>query len=193
MIVWEQLKWRGFIYDLKMKYELVYIITPKIGEEETQKKREEILAMVEKTGAKVIKDDFWGEKEMAYPVKKCTTGFYGLVEFEGEGDQAAKVEAKMKMLEDILRYLVVKKDEVVAAARAEEAAEAVKAEEEKERMKEEVTAEKEVPEEPKEEKKEEVEEKAAEEKPVKKKKISLDEEADLDKKIDEILGKEVID
>lgn len=49
-------------------------------------------------------------KKLAYPIQKKTTGFYFLLEFEGEGNVVADLEVSFKRDERVMRFLTVKMD-----------------------------------------------------------------------------------
>ena len=74
---------------------------------ETVKKFKQILT---EGGAKIIHEDSWGLKKLAYPIQKKSTGFYHLIEFEGEGTLLDKYETEFRRDERIMRFLTVKMD-----------------------------------------------------------------------------------
>lgn len=57
---------------------------------------------------KVKKEDLWGNKDLAYPIKKQTKGFYAHFEIEAEPKGAKGLDKTLKLEEDILRYLLVR-------------------------------------------------------------------------------------
>jgi small subunit ribosomal protein S6 len=59
-------------------------------------------------GGKVINDENWGLKKLAYPIQKKTTGFYHLYEFTSNSpDIINLLEVAYKRDERILRFLTV--------------------------------------------------------------------------------------
>ena len=60
-------------------------------------------------GGKVIKEDLWGERDLVYPIKKQTKGFYAHFEIEAEGKNAKGLDKQLKLEEDILRYLLIRR------------------------------------------------------------------------------------
>ncbi len=93
-----------------MNYELVYILTPKLSEEEVKSKAKVISELLRKEETKVIKEDFWGKKELAYPIKHFDEGWYVLCEFSAEPGEVEKIDKALKLQEDIIRFLIVKKE-----------------------------------------------------------------------------------
>ena len=57
---------------------------------------------------KVNKEDMWGSKELAYPIKRQTKGFVAHFEIEADPKNAKSIDKALKVEEDILRYLLVR-------------------------------------------------------------------------------------
>jgi len=92
------------------QYETVFIMTPVLSEDqmkETVKKYKDFLV---NDGAKVVFEDNWGLRKLAYPIQKKSTGFYYLFEFQADGDLITKLELDLKRNERIIRFLTVKLD-----------------------------------------------------------------------------------
>jgi len=61
-------------------------------------------------GAKMVHQENWGLRKLAYPIQKKSTGFYHLFEFEAEGDIIKRFETELRRDERIIRFLTVKMD-----------------------------------------------------------------------------------
>ena len=92
------------------KYELVFIIKP-MEEEATQAVIAKFEAMVANNGGTIEKIDRWGKRRLAYLVKDLTEGYYCIFQFTGEPETVAELNRVMKITDDILRHMIVKKDE----------------------------------------------------------------------------------
>lgn len=92
------------------KYELMFIINPTVLEEGKDAVIEKVTGVLTAAGANVEKSEKWGERKLAYPINKKKTGFYVLTTFEVDGTVLADVEAKLNIMEDVLRYIVVKQN-----------------------------------------------------------------------------------
>lgn len=57
---------------------------------------------------KVNKEDLWGERELSYPIKKQTQGYFAHFEFETEPQVAKGIDKQLKIEENLLRYLLVR-------------------------------------------------------------------------------------
>ena len=51
-----------------------------------------------------------GAKKLAYPIQEKSTGFYFLIEFQGEGDTVKNFELELKRDERVMRFLTMKMD-----------------------------------------------------------------------------------
>jgi len=58
---------------------------------------------------KVVKEDFWGNKDLAYPIKRQSKGFYAHFEISADPKGAKGLDKTLKLEEDILRYLLVRR------------------------------------------------------------------------------------
>lgn len=92
------------------KYEIMYIINPTVLEEGRETLIAEVNGLLQANGATIAKTEKWGERKLAYPIEKKKSGFYVLTTFEIDGVKLAEVEAKLNIMESVMRYIVVKLD-----------------------------------------------------------------------------------
>ena len=59
---------------------------------------------------KVVKTTGWGEKELAYPIKKLAKASYFLIDISLPGEAAALLSRSLTLNEGLLRYLLVRKE-----------------------------------------------------------------------------------
>lgn len=57
---------------------------------------------------KMIKEDLWGVRDLAYPIKRQTKGLYAHLEIQADPKNAQGLDKTLKVEEDILRYLLVR-------------------------------------------------------------------------------------
>jgi small subunit ribosomal protein S6 len=92
-------------------YETVFILTPVLSDDQAKEAAKKIKKTITDLGAKVIHEENWGLKKLAYPIQKKTTGFYHLIEFTTENINAVNdLEVTFKRDERILRFLTVSLD-----------------------------------------------------------------------------------
>ena len=87
-------------------YELTVIFPLTLKEKE--KAREELKKEQEKV-AKIEKETDWGEKKLAYPIKKNERGHFYFYELRTSPEKIKTLEGWLKLNENILRYLIVLK------------------------------------------------------------------------------------
>jgi len=92
------------------QYETVFLISPNLEEEETTKIITQISDIISKEKGKLIQEDRWGKKRLAYPIKKFEEAFYVFFHYEGDSNIPFELEKRFKQTEAILRFLTVKKE-----------------------------------------------------------------------------------
>ena len=92
------------------KYELCVVVTTKIEDEERAAVIEKVKALIARFGGNVTNVDEWGKRKLAYEIQKMKEGFYYFIQFDGNADSPAQVEANVRIMESVIRYLCVRKD-----------------------------------------------------------------------------------
>lgn len=89
-------------------YEITLVA--KSDDKETPAKvMEKLEALLKKVGGRLVKNDDWGIKTLAYPIKKQEKGHYLFLEIETTPANMQKVRERLQVEDDLLRYLVVLK------------------------------------------------------------------------------------
>ena len=91
-------------------YETVFILTPVLSEKQTKEAVDKFKKSLKDSSAKINNQESWGLKKLAYPIQKKSTGFYFLIEFQGEGDAFKNFELELKRDERVMRFLTMKMD-----------------------------------------------------------------------------------
>ncbi|MBI5152773.1 30S ribosomal protein S6 [Candidatus Peregrinibacteria bacterium] len=90
-------------------YELIFIVSPDIGEADSTKKLDEIKHAITSSGGKITAEDNWGMHEMAFRIKKQERGIYFVVNFNFEERSKIAELEKMLFLDNmILRHMLMK-------------------------------------------------------------------------------------
>lgn len=91
-----------------------YLLTLVLKSDQTDAARKELLDDVEKK-LKIekgkLKLDSWGIRDLAYPIKRQTKGFYAHFEFETDAKTAKGLDNILRVEEDVIRYLLLRADE----------------------------------------------------------------------------------
>ena len=93
------------------KYELAIVVTAKIEDEQRAEVVEKCKALIERFGGTVTNVDDWGKKRLAYEVQKMKEAFYYFISFEAESTVPAEIESRVRIMDNVIRYLVVRQDE----------------------------------------------------------------------------------
>ena len=67
--------------------------------------------IITKHGGTITNIDEWGKKRLAYEVRKMREAFYYFIQFEGASTVPAEIESRVRIVENVVRYLCVKQDE----------------------------------------------------------------------------------
>ncbi|MBW7954497.1 30S ribosomal protein S6 [Candidatus Gracilibacteria bacterium] len=92
------------------KYELMLILNPSIGEDEKKETLSSVKDAMTSRGAKIEKEDIWGDKHLAYKIKSSTTGYYTLYDLEIDGKVLVEITKIMNLNTNIWRHMFVRKD-----------------------------------------------------------------------------------
>ncbi len=92
------------------KYELCVVLNAKIEDEERVAVLEKVKGYVTRFGGTITDVDEWGKKRLAYEVQKMKEGFYYFIHFDAETDAPREIENRIRIMDNVMRYLVVKQD-----------------------------------------------------------------------------------
>src|SRR5919202_354820 len=92
-------------------YEVVFIVDPDTSDEDLTRLTENLRGIVTDQGGSVTKSEVMGRRQLAYKVGRKNEGVYVLFEIEGTGAEIAELERRMRVSDQVLRYLTVRVDE----------------------------------------------------------------------------------
>lgn len=95
---------------MSKQYETVFILTPVLSDEQTKEAVNGYKKLFKDLGIKIVHEESWGLKKLAYSIKKKNTGFYQLFQIEAPTEAIAELEVAYKRDERILRFLTVRLD-----------------------------------------------------------------------------------
>jgi len=90
------------------QYEMGVIITAKLEEEGQKAELEKVQELITRFGGTIDKVDHWGRRKMAYPIQKQNDGIYTFITFSSESGVPAEIESRIRILESVLRFLVIR-------------------------------------------------------------------------------------
>jgi small subunit ribosomal protein S6 len=104
-------------------YELMYIVSPEVEEEDLEAVVARISQMITDGGGQVLHLESWGRKRLAYQIRRFREGHYILAYFQLEPGAISQLRARLALAEEVIRYLLLRTEEVparVAATAAQE-------------------------------------------------------------------------
>lgn len=101
------------------QYEVVYIVTPDAGEDVIADLHQQIASIVQRFGGSIEKTENWGRRRLAYDIAHHREGTYVLEVINGPGELVHELDRRLKVIDQVVRHLVVRVDEELrVAARA---------------------------------------------------------------------------
>lgn len=113
----------GFIHFFKtismatntQHYEMMLIFTPVLAEEDFRNAHKKFSSFIKENGGKIIHENAWGLRPLAYPIQKKTTGLYIVLEYEAPTDLNAKLEIQLNRDENVMRHMITHLDKFAIA------------------------------------------------------------------------------
>ena len=94
-----------------MNYEAVFILDPDLQSETSKSTVAQIQELVTKGGGRIEGIQEWGKKRMAYKIKKKQDGHYVVLNFQLDSKQTKKFEQTLRLNDNLLRFMIINKDE----------------------------------------------------------------------------------
>ena len=95
---------------LNGSYEVLYIINPNLGEEETAAVVARFKELAEAHGT-VSEVDEWGKRKLAYLINDLDEGYYVLMTFTADPAFPAELDRLMRINPNVMRSIIVNRDE----------------------------------------------------------------------------------
>ena len=93
------------------KYELALVVSAQIDDEARASVIEDAKALIERFGGQITDVDEWGKKKLAYEIQTQAEAFYYFIHFDAEATAPADIESRARIMDNVLRYLIVRVDE----------------------------------------------------------------------------------
>lgn len=92
------------------KYELAVIVNAKIEDDARTETIEKVKELITRFGGNVTDVDEWGKKRLAYEIQKMKEGYYYFIHFEAETSVPEEIEQRIRIMDNVIRYLCVKQE-----------------------------------------------------------------------------------
>ena len=93
------------------KYELTVVVNANIEDDERAAVVNKAKGYIERFGGKITNVDEAGKKKLAYDIQKMSEAFYYFIQFEAETTAPAEIENRVRIMDNVLRFLIVRTDE----------------------------------------------------------------------------------
>jgi small subunit ribosomal protein S6 len=92
-------------------YEVMYIVDTEASQDDIARLSETLQQIITDQGGTITKAEDMGRRTLAYPINHRNEGYYMLLEIDGTGREIAELERRMRVNDQIVRYITVRVDE----------------------------------------------------------------------------------
>ncbi len=95
-----------------MKYEIMFIVRPNLEENAIKEVGKNFEKVLTDNKAKIISSKEYGQRQLAYEIKKHKSGYYFIIEVISDNPKAINEFDRLATLsEDIIRHMIIKEEE----------------------------------------------------------------------------------
>ena len=94
----------------KYQYELTYVISGVVQQNQVDDIVRKINHLVESNGGDVLEVDEWGNQRLSYEIDRKRSGYYVNMYFKAPGTLIERLERELQINDDVLRYLTLRMD-----------------------------------------------------------------------------------
>ena len=92
------------------KYELALVVNAKIEDDARAAVVEKAKEYITRAGGTVTEVEDWGKKKLAYEIQKMKEAYYYFIHFESDATTPGEIEQRIRIMDNVLRYLCVKQE-----------------------------------------------------------------------------------
>ena len=96
---------------MNRKYELVYVVSPDASDDQVGALHTQVEETIARMGGQLEKTENWGRRKLAYEIGRHKEGTYVLEVINGSGELMKELDRRLKVLDYVIRHLVVRVDE----------------------------------------------------------------------------------
>jgi small subunit ribosomal protein S6 len=97
-------------------YEILYIVRPDLEDDKVQDIVKRVNTLIGRSGGSAEQTSLWGKRKLAYEVKHQKEGSYVLQDFSIQPERVPELESELKITEEVLRHLIVRKPDKPSVA-----------------------------------------------------------------------------
>jgi len=91
-------------------YELGFILQPEVNEEQTRAVLDRVEQVVVNHSGQIVRVNQWGRRRLAYPIQHNRDGFYVFIDMILTPETVIELDRTLKVSEDVLRYMIKRRD-----------------------------------------------------------------------------------
>ncbi len=92
------------------KYEMTVVVSANVEDEVRNSVVEQVKELIARFGGTISNVDESGKKRLAYDIQHQKDGFYYFIKFEADATAPAEIESRVRIMDNVLRFLIVKED-----------------------------------------------------------------------------------
>jgi len=93
--------------DRMQRYETLMVLHPDLPEAQVRETIDRARRLIDDAGGQTQPMQEWGMRELAYPIRKLTRGYYVLAEYTASAEIVRELERTLKIADEILRFISV--------------------------------------------------------------------------------------
>lgn len=93
-------------------YEHVVVTRPDISPQQVEALVEDITKIIQDNQGKVGKTEYWGLRNLAYPIKKVRKGHYSLLNIDAPAAAIQELDRRLRINDDVMRHMTIRVEEL---------------------------------------------------------------------------------
>lgn len=89
------------------RYETLMVLQPELPDAQMRETIDRARRLIEEMGGESHQMQEWGMRDLAYPIRKVTRGYYVLAEYTASPEVVVELERTFKIADEVLRYVTV--------------------------------------------------------------------------------------
>ena len=102
------------------KYELAVAVNGQLEADAKNAVLETVRGLITRFGGTITSEDDWGKRKFAYEVHKVKEGYYVFIKFQAGPEAIAEIEHRIRIVENVYRYLIVSDEKELSVKHEEE-------------------------------------------------------------------------
>lgn len=93
-------------------YECTFVTRADMSKQDVTKLSDQVAAIITEKGGKIVKNEYWGLRTLAYKINKSGKGHYFFIGAEASGDAIDEITRQARINENIVRNLNIRVDAI---------------------------------------------------------------------------------